>query len=1036
MERFCLLLVLLALGALVARGGAEPALQRLFPPSLPTATWTEFSSPGYKAPVTGLIYRARELRPVCGVPLGALATGCLDIEASGALGYSSIFNDQSPRGGPVNMPFLGLSVGDRTWVLCTGQIKHYDAGNIPPLPDPRVVVIGEGEGRLLARYDTHWQNLGEALAVDEDQFPVVFRTSVDQLIFKAGDFGGHTPALSPASTYSDYSWVKWTAPVAATVRLRGGAWSNFDGRTCDFALRHNGRDLFGGFADGVLGRLTLGADFTSENPLTFDLPEVEVAQGDELLFAFRTNGTSQHPDMGTFFGLRAEVLGPDRIGEDPVFGRLPSADWVLARDFRPQINPDGAWSYGSTQVTSVPPPADLNFDGCQQATEIEYWGHYPVLDLEFKTSAPVEVGARLWSPLLPGDTPTSNTPGALFEVHLRNVSNEPQQGRLLFSFPGFREHQSKNRATGFPNLAAVPSLPPSQLQRTTLDEPGLTGVTVSDPGWKVAYSLGAINEPSTESGACLLAEGERWAEAATGLRAPLFSEDGTALAVPYELPAGAERVVRFVLAWYAPDWNGNGTPGTGGESYTHMYASRYTGAADVARFLAANHETLLARILNWQQVLYSAPELPGWLADSLINNLYLLPETSTWAQAKPPIGDWCRLEDGIYAHNESPRSCPQTPCLPCDAISGMVPMVYFYPETVRALARTWKAYQLPSGQMKFNFGLYWDLTHPMAEGNQEVMNGANYLVILDRYYLLTQDEDFLREFYDSAKRACQFSFSQRPAYGLDQIVAMPAPVEGSYNYREWFEDREWKGYVVHPGGYRMAQAQMMKRWALAVGDVDYVTELDQLLEAGARALEEQLWNGRFYAASSEPETGFKQDFWFSIQLNGQLYARSAGLPGVFPPERIQSVLDCVPKVASISKLGIPPTLANADFTPFLREKYDNTVIGAGYLSGAYNYTTHLEYQLAQTCMYEGRKELGLDLLKRTLEVSACTWGNTWEAWNACSVKADDGSRGYGMDYFHNLCLWNTPAALMGQDLAGPARPGGLIQRLLQAAKAP
>ena len=54
---------------------------------------------------------------------------------------------------------------------------------------------------------------------------------------------------------------------------------------------------------------------------------------------------------------------------------------------------------------------------------VHYWGHYPVADLEYTMpDSPVSVGMRAWSPFLPGDSATSNTPGAVFEVHLRNVS--------------------------------------------------------------------------------------------------------------------------------------------------------------------------------------------------------------------------------------------------------------------------------------------------------------------------------------------------------------------------------------------------------------------------------------------------------------------------------------------------------------------------------------------------------------------------------------------------------------------------------------
>ena len=38
---------------------------------------------------------------------------------------------------------------------------------------------------------------------------------------------------------------------------------------------------------------------------------------------------------------------------------------------------------------------------------------------------------------------------------------------------------------------------------------------------------------------------------------------------------------------------------------------------------------------------------------------------------------------------------------------------------------------------------------------------------------MTGDEEFLKEFYPSAKQAMEHSFNRRPDLGLSQIIAMP-----------------------------------------------------------------------------------------------------------------------------------------------------------------------------------------------------------------------------------------------------------------------
>ena len=85
---------------------------------------------------------------------------------------------------------------------------------------------------------------------------------------------------------------------------------------------------------------------------------------------------------------------------------------------------------------------------------------------------------------------------------------------------------------------------------------------------------------------------------------------GSSLTVDFNMGPGEQKVVRIILAWYAPEWEGNGVPGTGGERiwtyapegmalsttgkrFTHMYAKRFADAGEVATYLARHHEQLL-----------------------------------------------------------------------------------------------------------------------------------------------------------------------------------------------------------------------------------------------------------------------------------------------------------------------------------------------------------------------------------------------------------------------------------------------------------
>lgn len=91
--------------------------------------------------------------------------------------------------------------------------------------------------------------------------------------------------------------------------------------------------------------------------------------------------------------------------------------------------------------------------------------------------------------------------------------------------------------------------------------------------------------------------------------------------------------------------------------------------------------------------------MPLWLQDVLINNFHLITEVGMWAQAKPPIGDWCQPEDGLWGLNECPRGCPQIECGGNTYYGGMAEQ-YFFPQLVKSTLRTSPWDRLPIGLSK------------------------------------------------------------------------------------------------------------------------------------------------------------------------------------------------------------------------------------------------------------------------------------------------------------------------------------------------
>ena len=730
----------------------------------------------------------------------------------------------------------------------------------------------------------------------------------------------------------------------------------------------------------------------------------------------------------TVFNTHVPRRGPLNL---PILGlSVGSKTWVLCKP-KPK---DGEGSYqgsasgrrytlwrdkGYVQETNplTPIPMQLPLEGVATASEVHYWGHYPVADLEFDTTAPVSVGLRAWSPFLPGDVVGSMLPGIVFEVHLRNTSSSTQKGTVAFSFPG---------AT--PKEAGVEQFSRTEVRGT------FSGVTVTAP--LASYAVGVIGKESFRVGGELGADGKAWANISSRLPNAQPDQPGSSVTVDFSLPPGKNKIVRFVLSWHAPTWNAGGYNWAGAEhTFTHTYAKHYPSAQQAAEMLAKNHRSLLKRVLAWQQVIYTESSLPVWLCESLVNVLHLIPETGMWAQAKPPLPQWVKEEDGLFGMNECPRGCPQIECIPC-SFYGNQPLVYFFPQLALSTLRGYKGYQYPDGAAVWVFGGCTGGTPPIdfanpTRGYQFATNGISLAAMVDRYSLCYGDKSFVQEFYPYVKQDTIWTVHLRksPTYSMgEKIIAMPRAEDTDERAKpptEWFEAPEpgWRGMTAHVGGLHLAQLRIAERLAKAAGDHEFARQCAAWIQAGAESMEKHLWTGRYYLNFYEPETGQKSDLVFGYQLDGEWITDHHGLSSALPEERVKTTLETIKRCnIAVTKYGAV-NYTNPDGTP--------AKVG-GY--GTYSYFPPEALMLAMTYMYNGEKEFGLELARKVWHNIVCAQGYTWDMPNIMRGDVDTGERTYGNDYYQDLMLWSLPAAVAGTDFGAPVKRGGLVDRIVRAAK--
>jgi uncharacterized protein (DUF608 family) len=676
-------------------------------------------------------------------------------------------------------------------------------------------------------------------------------------------------------------------------------------------------------------------------------------------------------------------------------------------------------AYAETSERLLPTIQEIQLQGVETVKDIHYWGHYPVADLEFDAEAPLSVGLRAWAPFLPGDVVRSMLPGIVFEVNLRNRTDEMLRGTLAISFPGPTALEAGSRLT----------------ERQQIRTDRFAGVTVN--GALASYALGVIDMDRVRCGGELGADGRKWAAMAQALPDTSAEQAGSSVAVDFTLPQRQAEVVRFVLTWHAPTWNAGGYNGAGAKHlFTHMYARHYPSAVAAAERLSKDHAILLKRVLAWQQVIYSEQQLPLWLRDSLINVLYMMTEDGLWAQAKPPLPVWVKPEDGLFGMNECPRGCPQIECIPC-SFYGNQPIVYFFPELALSTLRGYKGYQYPDGAPPWVFGGCTGSTAPIdfanpTRGYQYATNGISLAAIADRYFLChgRKDKSFIHEFYPVLKRCMQWTVKLRttPSYSIgEKIIAMPSADSDEIVKppTEWFEAPEpgWAGVTAHIAGLRLAQLSITERFAELAGDQDFVEQCRLWTKAAAEALESRLWAGRYYLNYLEPETGRKSELVFGYQLDGQWITDHHGLPSALPEARVKTVLKTIKRCnIKVTRYGAV-NYANADGTPAQVKGY-----------GTYSYFPPEALMLAMNYIYRGQKEFGVELARKVWHNLVCVQGYTWDMPNIMRGDVDTGERTYGNDYYQDMMLWSLPAALTGTDFGGPAKPGGLVDRIIIASR--
>ena len=358
---------------------------------------------------------------------------------------------------------------------------------------------------------------------------------------------------------------------------------------------------------------------------------------------------------------------------------------------------------------------------------------------------------------------------------------------------------------------------------------------------------------------------------------------------------------------------------------------------------------------------------------------------------------------------ECPRGCPQIECIPCSWY-GNQPIAFFFPQLAYLTQKAYLHYVSPEGEAPFTMaGLQAASPYASQPGYfwQRSLNGTCYVDLVDRLWMRTGDDAVLREFYDSVKKVTTYTMNLRP--GADGVISMPKGNGGM----EWFEAGEWAGMCAHLGGLHLSQVRIAERMAEHMGDADFARQCRDWFDQGSKSMEEKMTGG-YYPNFFEPRPRSPMRLWLTV--DGEWAADFHGVPGSLPADRAKVALE------TIKRANVAHAICGAvNFTNSDGSLIDPKSSVAAY--GTYDMFPPEVLVLAMTYMYEGQKEFGLELAKRSLENIVCRQGHPWDQPNR--DVGDTGKRTFGTDYYQNMMLWSLPRRWPEKTLAGCAvRAGG------------
>ncbi|PWM74867.1 MAG: hypothetical protein DBX59_02995 [Bacillota bacterium] len=617
-------------------------------------------------------------------------------------------------------------------------------------------------------------------------------------------------------------------------------------------------------------------------------------------------------------------------------------------------------------------PLQTTMAGFPHFKNVVFKGEFPIAELRFSDEAFFgKIKLVAFNPFIPHDDYHSSLPAAFFRAEVENDTEEAVEYTLAFS-AGNPSEKSRNAA--FSQKGAKGVFLGTETDKNDVNYSDLTIATDCENCFITEnWFRGGWSDPQTVYWRNFR-ENERQPERKY---ADAGAYDHASVFAAVSLPPKSKKIVRFILAWNAPNnynyWSPVKDERGKDVAWKNYYATCFEDSRATAAYCLKHFDKLYRKTVQFKNALFSS-SLPKEVLDAVSANISILKSPTVLRLTDGTFYGW----EGVM---EKQGSCEGT----CQHVWNYAyALPYLFPALERSVRETVYRYNLfESGETAFRTVL--PLGRKREGKFRACVDGQMGEVIKSyREWKICGDDAWLKSNWQSIKRMLEYAWS------ADNNDRWDENGDGVLDGRQHHTlDMELFGANSWLQGFYLLALDCGSEMAEALGDADAAARYAEKYAYGRKWMNENLFNGRYFVQKidikdklvlqrfgaenywNEEAGEIKYQYADGCEIDQMLadwHASILGVGGVFDKDKKQTALK------SLYRNNFKPSMREVENMWRLFTVNDESgAIICDYPDGVYKPVIPLpyceetmagfEYALAGLMIAEGLKQEGETLVK-------------------------------------------------------------------------